>query len=86
MFDFLRVLNPSTPNNIKLSNLQLLDTDKAIVFTGSTASFETLNVFVDTLKSILRRAVGACPIRAHIRIIWARTHKVVCHPVGVSPV
>lgn len=51
LFDFLSVINPSAPSNVSLNNLQLDTNDKSIIFTGTTASFETLNVFVDTLKN-----------------------------------
>jgi hypothetical protein len=51
LFNFLAVLNPSAPNNINLANLQLTADTKALIFSGTTASFETLNVFVDTLKN-----------------------------------
>jgi len=51
LFTFLNVLNPSTPNNINLSNLQIAQGEKSISFVGTTASFQTLNVFVDTLKN-----------------------------------
>jgi Tfp pilus assembly protein PilN len=51
LFDYLGVINPSAPNNVNLSNLQLSTADKSIALTGTTASFETLNVFVDTLKN-----------------------------------
>lgn len=50
-FSFLNVLNPSPPNNINLSNSQVVAADKSIIFTGSTGSFEALNVFIDTLKN-----------------------------------
>lgn len=51
LFEFLSVVSPSAPNNVSLSNLQLVTTEKSITFVGTTASFETLNVFVDTLKN-----------------------------------
>lgn len=51
LFTFLNVLNPGPPNNINLSNAQIVATDNSVVFTGATGSFESLNVFVDTLKN-----------------------------------
>lgn len=51
LFGFLNVLNPSPPNNVNLSRAQLLTIDKSVVFSGTTGSFEALNVFVDTLKN-----------------------------------
>ncbi len=51
LFTFLPVLNPNTPNNVGLAQLQIVGSDKSINFTGSTASFESLNVFVDTLHN-----------------------------------
>jgi Tfp pilus assembly protein PilN len=52
LFDFLAAVNPSAPNNITLSELRVGTEDKSISFTGTTASFETLNTFVDTLKNV----------------------------------
>lgn len=49
LLSFLPVLNPTAPNNVVLSQLQVTTTDKLVSFTGSTGSFESLNVFVDTL-------------------------------------
>lgn len=51
LFTFLPVLNPSAPNNVKLTTLQFSQNDKTIVFTGSTATFQSLNIFVDTLRN-----------------------------------
>ncbi len=51
LLSFLPVLNPNSPNNVALSRLQLASNDKSVVFTGTTASFESLNVFVDTLRN-----------------------------------
>lgn len=51
LLSFLPVLNPISPNNIKLSQLQLTTNERLVTFTGSTASFESLNVFVDTLRN-----------------------------------
>jgi anti-anti-sigma regulatory factor len=51
LFDFLGVINPSAPNNVSLGNLQMDVATKTITFNGTTSSFETLNVFVDTLKN-----------------------------------
>lgn len=51
LLNFLPVLNPNAPNNIVLSQLQVTTSDKLVVLTGSTASFESLNVFVDTLHN-----------------------------------
>lgn len=52
LFDFLAVVNPSAPNNITLNELRVSTEEKSVVFTGTTASFETLNTFVDTLKNV----------------------------------
>lgn len=52
LFDFLSAMNPSAPNNVTLSDLRLLTDDKTIIFTGTTASFQTLNTFADTLKNV----------------------------------
>ncbi len=53
LFSFLPVLNPISPNNIELSQLQLDSNDKLVSLTGQTASFESLNVFVDTLRNAI---------------------------------
>ena len=51
LFSFLNVLNPSAPNNINLSTLQTDSAERSMTLSGTTASFETFNVFVDTLKN-----------------------------------
>jgi hypothetical protein len=51
LFSFLNVLNPGDPNDVTLGNLQLITGESAIILTGTTATFESLNVFVDTLKN-----------------------------------
>ncbi len=53
LFTFLPVLNPNSPNNVALSQLQASSDGKAITLTGSTASFQSLNVFVDTLHNAI---------------------------------
>jgi hypothetical protein len=50
LFEFLGIINPGPPNNASLGNLQLSTLEKTIIVNGTTASFESLNVFVDTLK------------------------------------
>lgn len=51
LFSFLPTLNPSAPNNIKLTTLQVVQADQSMVFSGTTATFESLNIFVDTLNN-----------------------------------
>lgn len=51
LFTFFNVVNPGPPNNINLTSSQLLLSDQSVMFNGTTASFEALNVFVDTLKN-----------------------------------
>jgi len=51
LFTFLSVLNPSAPNNVNLGALQLDAETRTITLTGTTGNFETLNVFIDTLKN-----------------------------------
>ncbi|HVI69445.1 MAG TPA: hypothetical protein VM581_03215 [Magnetospirillaceae bacterium] len=51
LFDYLGVINPSAPSNINLSNLQLDVSSRTLILTGTTGTFETLNVFIDTLKN-----------------------------------
>ncbi|RWZ79518.1 MAG: hypothetical protein EOT04_01240 [Candidatus Chaera renei] len=49
MIDFLSTLNPSPPNNVQLTGLQLTSADSSVIFTGTAGSFEAFNVFKDTL-------------------------------------
>jgi len=51
LLDILPIINPGSPNNVKLSTLQLAVTNSAITLTGTTATFQALNVFVDTLNN-----------------------------------
>lgn len=51
LFSFMPVLNPNSPNNIVLSQVQVTGANNIVSFTGSTASFESLNIFVDTLRN-----------------------------------
>jgi Tfp pilus assembly protein PilN len=51
LLNFLPVLSPNSPSNISLTRLQLAGADEQITFTGMTGSFESLNVFVDTLQN-----------------------------------
>ena len=48
-FGFLPVLNPGAPNNVTLTNFEVGDTDTLITFIGKAPTFESLNVFKDTL-------------------------------------
>jgi hypothetical protein len=52
LFDFLVVMNPKAPNNVVLNNLQVDSVNKSISLVGATTSYESLNVFVDTLKNV----------------------------------
>lgn len=53
IFTFLPLLNPSAPNNVKLSVFQLsAAADEGVIyFTGNAATYESLNVFLDTLNN-----------------------------------
>lgn len=51
LLGFLPILNPGPPNNVRLSVLNLNTTDRSMLLTGTTANFESLNVFVDTLSN-----------------------------------
>lgn len=51
LLSFLPVINPSPPNNVQLSVLNLTAEEKSVLFTGTTATFESLNVFVETLNN-----------------------------------
>ena len=51
MLSFLPVLNPNAPNSVVLSKLQLNTVDKFVTVTGTTKSFESLNIFVDTMQN-----------------------------------
>ncbi len=50
LFSFLKTLNPAPPDNIRLSSLQINEEEKSILFTGTTSSFKSFNVFQDTLR------------------------------------
>ncbi|PLS80873.1 hypothetical protein CYG49_03865 [Candidatus Saccharibacteria bacterium] len=60
LIDFLSVLNPSEPNSIQLSNLQVTTDEKSATFTGTGRSFENFNVFKDTLVNaeVVYKAAG----------------------------
>ncbi len=49
LFGFLPTLNPSAPNSISLSSLQVSETAKSALFTGTAPTYEALGVFKDTL-------------------------------------
>jgi len=51
IFDFLPTLNPSAPNNVKLSSVQVSDTNKTITFSGTTSTFLAMNTFKDALSN-----------------------------------
>lgn len=51
LFTFLPILNPGPPNNVKLSVLNVGTADRSLLLTGTTATYESLNVFVDTLSN-----------------------------------
>ena len=51
LFDFLPILNPGPPNNVKLSVLNMSTADRTILLNGNTSTFESLKVFVDTLSN-----------------------------------
>lgn len=51
LYDFLKILNPAPPNNIRLSSLQVDEENKIIIFTGITSGFQSFNVFQDTLRN-----------------------------------
>ncbi|HWZ65532.1 MAG TPA: hypothetical protein VNX65_01905 [Patescibacteria group bacterium] len=51
LFDFLPTLNPGKPDDVKLSSLQMSVADKTISLTGTTGSFQSLNIFTDTLRN-----------------------------------
>ncbi|HEX4662000.1 MAG TPA: hypothetical protein VH144_00110 [Candidatus Saccharimonadales bacterium] len=51
LFDYLPTLNPSAPNSMTLSSLQIDETQQTVLFTGTSQTFEALNVFKDTLQN-----------------------------------
>ena len=51
LMDYLVKLNPSPPNGVTLTSLELAEEDKAITLNGNSASFESFNVFKDTLEN-----------------------------------
>jgi hypothetical protein len=51
IFEYLPQLNPGAPYSINLLTLQVSNDDKTILFSGTSATFEALNVFKDTLAN-----------------------------------
>lgn len=51
MLEYLKVLNPAPPNNVRLSSLQVDYETKKILFNGTTNGFEAFAVFQDTLRN-----------------------------------
>jgi hypothetical protein len=51
LFDYLKVLNPTPPNTVSLSSLQVNRDQKLVTLVGTTASYESFTVFIDTLKN-----------------------------------
>ncbi len=49
LFEYLKVLNPAPPNNIRLSSLQTDQENKEIVFNGVAGNFQAFTIFKDTL-------------------------------------
>lgn len=51
LFDYLKNLNPETPNNISISNATLDATAGAIVLEATAKDYQAIAVFQDTLKN-----------------------------------
>lgn len=51
LFDFLKILNPAPPNNVRLTSLQVDEANKKILFTGVTGGFESFSVLLATLRN-----------------------------------
>jgi hypothetical protein len=51
LMDFVKVLNPTAPHEVQLGSLDINDEQKQIVFSGTTRSFESFNIFKDTLEN-----------------------------------
>ncbi len=51
LFDYLRVLNPRAPNNIKISQLKVDNETKTITIDGSAVDYKAVGVFKDTLDN-----------------------------------
>ncbi|HEX6462371.1 MAG TPA: hypothetical protein VFZ58_03845 [Candidatus Saccharimonadales bacterium] len=49
LFEYLKVLNPAPPNNVRLSSLQTDQENKEIVFNGVAGNFQAFTIFRDTL-------------------------------------
>lgn len=49
LFEYLKVLNPAPPNNIRLSSLQVDKENQEIIFNGVAGNFQAFTVFRDTL-------------------------------------
>lgn len=51
LFDFLIQLNPAAPNNVAISTAKLAQKETTLSLAGSTADFNSLNVFKSTLEN-----------------------------------
>lgn len=51
LLEYLKVLNPAPPNNVRLSSLQVDNENKKILFNGTASGFEAFAVFQDTLSN-----------------------------------
>lgn len=51
IFDYLKVLNPKSPNNIKISQLKVDNETKTITVDGSAVDYKAVGVFKDTLEN-----------------------------------
>lgn len=51
LMDFLVNLNPSDPNGIQFTSVDVVGEETAITLKGTTATFESFNVFKDTLEN-----------------------------------
>jgi Tfp pilus assembly protein PilN len=51
LLDLVKVLNPTAPNEVQLGSLELNDEAKQISLSGTTNTFESFNIFKDTLEN-----------------------------------
>jgi Tfp pilus assembly protein PilN len=51
LMDFVKVLNPTAPHEVQLGSLEINDEQKMITFSGTTRTFESFNIFKDTLEN-----------------------------------
>lgn len=69
LFDYLKVLNPRAPNNIKISQLKVDNETKTITIDGSAVDYKAVGVFKDTLENAtLNSSQGNSPVFTDVQL------------------